>query len=424
MKVLKIIIGSFFIFISIGGFISKDFLLATVVLLIGLFLVKSAIKNKKVINSKKTHDDNIQIKEKEDKSNNVIENKDNKSVKNVSDINNKVKDLKKEPDDNVGLNKNENKANNVIKIKNDKPVKNTSSKDNEYNNLNSNLKDFTIIDFETTGISVFNNEIIEIGAIKVRDLEIVDTYETLCNPLKSIENDFIHGIKDSDVLNYKYPTAYMDDLLAFIGDDTVFAYNAPFDIEFLNSYLKDNIPNKVVDVLSLARARENRESYKLVDVRKDLNINTECHRSVGDCEATLEYYKYMLFEYDIKRLQYCNIDSDLSKLRAKRSNKYADYILEKHTADSSTFENQHYFYDKNICFSGDFENLSKADAYLKIIDIGGNIQKNVTLKTNILVLGNQNTKTTKEKKADEYNLRPNINIEKVYEKDFLKLLNK
>lgn len=424
MKVLKIIIGSFFIFISIGGFISKDFLLATIVLLIGLFLVKSAIKNNKVINSKKNLDDNIQIKEKEDKSNNVIENKDNKSVKNVSDINNKVKDLKKEPDDNVGLNKNENKANNVIKIKNDKPVKNTSSKDNEYNNLNSNLKDFTIIDFETTGISVFNNEIIEIGAIKVRDLEIVDTYETLCNPLKSIENDFIHGIKDSDVLNYKYPTAYMDDLLAFIGDDTVFAYNAPFDIEFLNSYLKDNIPNKVVDVLSLARARENRESYKLVDVRKDLNINTDCHRSVGDCEATLEYYKYMLFEYDIKRFQYCNIDSDLSKLRAKRSNKYADYILEKHTADSSTFENQHYFYDKNICFSGDFENLSKADAYLKIIDIGGNIQKNVTLKTNILVLGNQNEKTTKEKKADEYNLRPNINIQKMHEKDFLKLLEK
>lgn len=420
MKVLKIIIGSFFIFISIGGFISKDFLLATVVLLIGLFLVKSAIKNNKVINSKKMFDDNIQIKEKEDKSNNVIENKNNKSVKNVSDIN----DLKKEPDDTVVLNKNDNKSNNIIKSKNDKPVKNTSNRDNEYNNLNSNLKDFTIIDFETTGISVFNNEIIEIGAIKVRDLEIVDTYETLCNPLKSIENDYIHGIKDSDVLDYKYPTAYMDDLLAFIGDDTIFAYNAPFDIEFLNSYLKDNISNKVVDVLSLARARENRESFKLVDVRKDLNINTDCHRSVGDCEATFEYYKYMLFEYDIKRFQYCNIDSDLSKLRAKRSNKYADYILEKHTADSSTFDNQHYFYGKNICFSGDFESLSKTDAYLKIIDIGGNIQKNVTLKTNILVLGNQKEKTTKEKKADEYNLRPNINIEKMYEKDFLKLLEK
>lgn len=424
MKVLKIIIGSFFILISIGGFISKDFLLATLVLLIGLFLVKSAIKNNKVINSKKIHDDNIQIKEKENKSNNVIENKNNKSVKNVSDINNKVKDLKKEPDDNVVLNKNDNKSNNIIKIENDKPVKNTSNRDNECNNLNSKLKDFTIIDFETTGISVFNNEIIEIGAIKVRDLEIVDTYETLCNPLKSIENDYIHGIKDSDVLDYKYPTAYMNDLLAFIGDDTIFAYNAPFDIEFLNSYLKDNIPNKVVDILSLARARENRESYKLVDVREDLNINTDCHRSVGDCEATLEYYKYMLFKYDIKRFQYCNIDSDLSKLRAKRSNKYADYILEKHTADSSTFDNQHHFYDKNICFSGDFESFSKADAYLKIIDIGGNIQKSVTLKTNILVLGNQNEKTTKEKKADEYNLRPNINIEKMYEKDFLKLLNK
>lgn len=381
MKVLKIIIGSFFIFISIGGFISKDFLLATVVLLIGLFLVKSALKSNKIKNSKEMLDENVSLNKKEIKSNNVIENKNNNSVKNVSD-NNKV------------------------------------------NNLNSNLKDFTIIDFETTGISVFNNEIIEIGAIKVRDLKIVDTFETLCNPLKNIENDYIHGIKDSDVLDYKYPTAYMTDLLSFIGDDTIFAYNAPFDIEFLNSYLKDNIPNKVVDVLSLARARENRESYKLVDVRKDLNINTDCHRSVGDCEATLEYYKCMLFKYDIKRFQYCNIDSDLSNLRAKRSKKYADYILEKHTADSSTFDNQHYFYDKNICFSGDFESFSKADAYLKIIDIGGNIQKNVTLKTNILILGNQKEKTTKEKKADEYNLRPNINIEKMYEKDFLKLLEK
>lgn len=381
MKVLKIIIGSFFIFISIGGFISKDFLLATAVLLIGLFLVKSAIKNNKVINSNKMLDDNISLDKKESKSNNVIENKNNKSEKNVSD-NNKV------------------------------------------NNLNSNLKDFTIIDFETTGISVFNNEIIEIGAIKVRDLEIVDTFETLCNPLKNIENDYIHGIKDSDVLNSKYPTAYMDDLLAFIGDDTIFAYNAPFDIEFLNSYLKDNISNKVVDVLALARARENRNSYKLVDVREDLNINTVRHRSIGDCEATLEYYKYMLFKYDIKRFQYCNIDSDLSNLRAKRSKKYADYILEHHIADPSTFDNQHYFYDKNICFSGDFESFSKADAYLKVADIGGNIQKNVTLKTNILVLANQNEKTTKEKKVDEYNLRPNINIEKMYEKDFLKLLEK
>lgn len=381
MKVLKIIIGSFFIFISIGGFISKDFLLATAVLLIGLFLVKSAIKNNKVINSNKMLDDNISLDKKESKSNNVIENKNNKSEKNVSD-NNKV------------------------------------------NNLNSNLKDFTIIDFETTGISVFNNEIIEIGAIKVRDLEIVDTFETLCNPLKNIENDYIHGIKDNDVLNSKYPTAYMDDLLAFIGDDTIFAYNAPFDIEFLNSYLKDNISNKVVDVLALARARENRNSYKLVDVREDLNINTVRHRSIGDCEATLEYYKYMLFKYDIKRFQYCNIDSDLSNLRAKRSKKYADYILEHHIADPSTFDNQHYFYDKNICFSGDFESFSKADAYLKVADIGGNIQKNVTLKTNILVLANQNEKTTKEKKVDEYNLRPNINIEKMYEKDFLKLLEK
>lgn len=378
MKILRKIAGTLFILAAIGGFIAKDFLPALIILLVGIFLIKGISKNNKINNIDK--ETNIANEPK-----NIEDDKDNKQT------------------------------NKVIA----KKINFDSDKIN-----NKNLKDFTIIDFETTGLSVYSNEIIEIGAIKVRDLEVVDTFDTLCNPLMTIENEHIHGIKNDEVEGYKYPAVYMDDLLTFIGDDTIFAYNAPFDIEFLNSYLPNNINNKIVDVLALARARENRESYRLVDVREDLNINTECHRSIGDCEATLEYYKYLLFKYDIKRLQYTHIDSELTSLRSKRNAKYANYILENHTLDSSKFDEQSYFYNKNICFSGDFNNFSKADAYLKILDIGGHIQQNVTLKTDILVIGSYKQKTSKEKKADEYNLRPNIKIEKLHEDDFLQLLNK
>lgn len=377
MKILRKIAGSLFILAGIGHFIAKNFLPAVTFLLIGIFLVKGISKNNKINNADKKTDIANEPK-------NIEGDKDNKQI------------------------------NPVI-------TKNLNFDSDKINN--KNLKDFTIIDFETTGVSVFSNEIIEIGAIKVRDLEVVDTFDTLCNPLMTIENEHIHGIKNDEVMDYKYPSLYMNDLLKFIGDDTIFAYNAPFDIEFLNSYLASNIDNKIVDVLALARARENRESYRLVDVREDLNIDTECHRSIGDCEATLEYYKYLLFKYDIKRLQYTHIDSDLTSLRSKRNAKYANHILENHIPDSTKFDEQSYFYNKNICFSGDFDNFSKADAYLKILDIGGHIQQNVTLKTDILVIGSYKQKTSKEKKADEYNLRPNIKIEKLHEDDFLQLLN-
>jgi DNA polymerase-3 subunit epsilon len=377
MKILRKIVGTLFIFAAIGGFIAKDFLPALIILSVGILLIKGISKNNKINNV--------------DKETNIAN-----EPKNIED------------------DKNNKQTNKVIA----KKINFDSDKIN-----NKNLKDFTIIDFETTGISVFSNEIIEIGAIKVRDLEVIDTFDTLCNPLMTIENTHIHGIKNDKVMEYKYPMVYMNDLLTFIGDDTIFAYNAPFDIEFLNSYLPSNINNKIVDVLALARARENRESYRLVDVREDLNINTECHRSIGDCEATLEYYKYLLFKYDIKRLQYTHVDSELTSLRSKRNAKYANYILENHIPDSSTFDEQSYFYNKNVCFSGDFDNFSKADAYLKILDIGGHVQQNVTLKTDILVIGTYKQKTSKEKKADEYNLRTNIKIEKLHEDDFLQLLN-
>ncbi len=49
-----------------------------------------------------------------------------------------------------------------------------------------NIKNYTVIDLEMTGLSAKNDKIIEIGAARVRDGEIVDTISTLVNPKQHI----------------------------------------------------------------------------------------------------------------------------------------------------------------------------------------------------------------------------------------------
>ena len=49
-----------------------------------------------------------------------------------------------------------------------------------------NIKNYTVIDLEMTGLSAKNDKIIEIGAARVRGGEIVDTISTLVNPKQHI----------------------------------------------------------------------------------------------------------------------------------------------------------------------------------------------------------------------------------------------
>jgi len=63
------------------------------------------------------------------------------------------------------------------------------------------VDDYCVLDTETTGFSVYYNEVIEIGILRVRNNEIVDKYETLIKPeieideyitaLTGISNDMV-----------------------------------------------------------------------------------------------------------------------------------------------------------------------------------------------------------------------------------------
>ena len=99
---------------------------------------------------------------------------------------------------------------------------------------------FCVIDLETTGGNHENDQIIEIGMVKIEKLEIVDEKNLLIDPEIDIP-EFIQkltSIKQKDIQGCPTITDVIDEILDFIGDDIIVAHNISFDLPFMNSVLR------------------------------------------------------------------------------------------------------------------------------------------------------------------------------------------
>ena len=156
-----------------------------------------------------------------------------------------------------------------------------------------NIKKYTVIDLEMTGLSAKNDKIIEIGAARVRGGEIVDTISTLVNPKQHIPQRVqeLTGITDSDVENAADMDEAVDNLLDFIGDDIILGQNVTFDYSFLKQWaVNHNMPleRNAVDTLKLARKFLPKEQKKdLESLCTYFGIGRErAHRALDDAMAT------------------------------------------------------------------------------------------------------------------------------------------
>lgn len=165
----------------------------------------------------------------------------------------------------------------------------------------ANQKHYVVYDFETTGVDPHSCEIIEIGALKVADGKIVDRFQSLVKPFYPIPEGAskVNHITNEMVKNA--PTAYdiIPSFVDFIGDSKLIGYNiARFDHIILRRYVMDicgkSLDNYITDVYSLCRKKLNLDKYTLSDVASYYNIDTSnAHRSIGDCETTLECFKHI-----------------------------------------------------------------------------------------------------------------------------------
>ena len=160
-------------------------------------------------------------------------------------------------------------------------------------------KHFIVYDFETTGIDPHYCEIIEIGALKIADGEIVDRFQSLVKPAYPIPADAtrVNHITNEMVQNAPTAEEIIPSFLDFIGDSKMMGYNnARYDHIILRRYAMaicgKSMDNLITDVYSLCRKKLDLNKYTLSDVAKYFNIDTSnAHRSIGDCETTFECFK-------------------------------------------------------------------------------------------------------------------------------------
>ena len=155
---------------------------------------------------------------------------------------------------------------------------NSVSKKREFKGTSANtfVKDYCVLDLETTGVFVGSSKIIEISALKVRDNQIIDEYSTLINPQCHIpaEATAVNHITDEMVNNAPTLDEKIDEVLEFLGDDIIVGYNnASFDMNLIyDSALKFRgiyFNNDFIDLLHVSRRSiEGLENYKLETVCK------------------------------------------------------------------------------------------------------------------------------------------------------------
>lgn len=156
---------------------------------------------------------------------------------------------------------------------------------------------FVVFDLETTGIGAKNNEIIEIGAVKVVDQTIVDRYSVFVDPQRPIpyKIEQLTGINDSMVQGAKLITEILPEFLEFCKGCVMVAHNASFDMGFIHQKAKDQglaSDFTVVDTVSMSRALlPHLGKHTLDHVAKELGVSLENHhRAVEDAEATAEIF--------------------------------------------------------------------------------------------------------------------------------------
>ena len=167
------------------------------------------------------------------------------------------------------------------------------------NNLAYLPPQFVVLDIETTGLDSNTHEIIEIAAILVnRDSNNHQFWTTLVKPQKKIPVNITEITGITQEMVNKDGVSLEEAIIGFVnfvGDRRLVAYNAPFDLAFLNiaaARFGRKISNPVSDALSMARrAWPGLRSHSLKNVAQQGNLNTDgMHRALEDCKLALTVY--------------------------------------------------------------------------------------------------------------------------------------
>lgn len=162
-------------------------------------------------------------------------------------------------------------------------------------------KSFVVFDLETTGLnsspsSGNMDKIIEIGAFKIKDGIICESFTTFINPQKKLSEEIVAltGISQSMVENAPTDEQAMPDFFKFCYGSVLVGHNiAGFDFKFVEYYcarLGYMLERKIIDTIPLSQELLFISNYKLNTVADKFGITFNHHRAVDDALVTAKIF--------------------------------------------------------------------------------------------------------------------------------------
>lgn len=164
---------------------------------------------------------------------------------------------------------------------------------------------FVVFDLETFGLNSHKNEIIEIGAIKLKGTRIVDTFSSFVNPNKIIPkriSELTHITQDM-VDNAPTIEDVLPKFLEFTKDAVMVAHNSAFDMGFIRrdakKYMGIDYKPPIIDTLQMARdLYPDLKGYNLDRLNKIFKLSLENHhRAIDDAQSTAKLFIMFLEKY-------------------------------------------------------------------------------------------------------------------------------
>lgn len=286
-------------------------------------------------------------------------------------------------------------------------------------------KDLVVIDIETTGLDPEFCEIIEVAAIKIRDNQEVDHFETLVKPIEEVDSFItkLTGITNDMLSCAPTPDSVFPKLIGFIGEDTIVAHNAHFDINFLYDYfelfLSKEFNNNFICTMRLCRRIfPELQNHKLYTLCNHFCLSEPSHRALNDAKATLQ-----LFNICKQTVEQTIGFEDFAK-QTKKPHLKASTIA----PETDVFDKDHPLFGKSCVFTGTLTKMVRQEAMQLVVNLGGNCTDGITRNTDYLIMGIQDyskftdgQKGNKLKKAEEL-IQKGFGIEIISENVFYDLI--
>ena len=163
--------------------------------------------------------------------------------------------------------------------------------------------EFVVFDLETTGLSAARSQICEVGAVRVRELELVDSFQSLVDPQVALPEPVarLTGLRERELRSAPPAAHVLPRFLAFAANTLLVAHNARFDQSFLERQLLVMHGRRLSEppLCTAALARRLLEGrLRRVSLASLANFfgvpTTPCHRALPDAEATAQVLVHLI----------------------------------------------------------------------------------------------------------------------------------